>query len=95
MAPLLPSVVAELGPLELIEFGGHLSMLTIYTALHAATAVERDASLRDSYTSGAAAAESHDESSGEGEEAGRRVVSVEQFRRSCQLDAWAFGSGLD
>lgn len=99
MAPLLPSVVAELGPLELIEFGGHLGMLAIYTALHAATAVERDASLRDSYTSSAAAAESHAEShaesSGEGEEAGRRVVSVEQFRRSCQLDAWAFGSGLD
>ena len=32
MAPLLPAVVAELGPAELIEFGGHLTMLALYTA---------------------------------------------------------------
>ena len=33
MAPLLPSVVAELGPLELAEFSVHFSMLGAYTAL--------------------------------------------------------------
>ena len=32
MAPLLPSVVAELGPLELAEFSLHLTMLAFYTA---------------------------------------------------------------
>eukprot|EP00966_Prymnesium_polylepis_P061810 1434419-Prymnesium_polylepis.1 len=34
MAPLLPSVVAELGALELLEFGGHLGMLALYTVMH-------------------------------------------------------------
>ena len=35
MAPLLPRVVAELvGPLELLEFSGHLGMLALYTLLH-------------------------------------------------------------
>ena len=35
MAPLLPRVVAELvGPLELLEFGGHFVLLGLYTLLH-------------------------------------------------------------
>ena len=37
MAPLLPRVVAELvGPLELLEFGGHFVLLGLYTLLHSA-----------------------------------------------------------
>ena len=36
MAPLLPGVVAELGAAELVTFGGHLSMLALYTILHTA-----------------------------------------------------------
>ena len=34
MSLLLPAVVVELGALELAEFGGHLAMLAVYTALH-------------------------------------------------------------
>ena len=34
MSLLLPAVVVELGALELVEFGGHLAMLALYTALH-------------------------------------------------------------
>ena len=33
MAPLLPSVVAELGPLELVEFSAHFAALAMYTVL--------------------------------------------------------------
>ena len=34
---LLPSVVAEIGALEIGEFGLHLLMLAVYTGLHTAT----------------------------------------------------------
>jgi len=39
MSTLLPSVVAEIGALEIIEFSAHLTMLALYTAMH--TALER------------------------------------------------------
>ena len=46
MAPLLPSVVAELGAAELLGFGGHFSMLALYTLLHtAAEAVDQEGEL--------------------------------------------------
>jgi lycopene cyclase CruP len=53
MAPLLPRVVAELvGPLELAEFGGHLLMLSLYTALYrlvTATGLDRTPPAADDY----------------------------------------------
>ncbi|KAL3906112.1 MAG: hypothetical protein SGPRY_010671 [Prymnesium sp.] len=69
MAPLLPSVVAEIGALELLEFGYHYVMLVLYTVLFA-IADTRGALTLDEPTK-------------------------EAFRRSCRLDAWRYGSGLD
>ena len=85
MAPLLPSVVAELGPLELIEFSAHLGMLALYTV----------AARSDSAMGGA---EPEGERLGALMEGGERrgeVVTTEDFRRACQRDAWLYGSGLD
>ena len=89
MAPLLPSVVAELGAAELVEFGGHLAMLALYTGLHSA-----------STALAAGAEEEGKDDHDEGHvvvvvESPPPPVSVEEFRRACRRDAWAYGSGLD
>jgi len=69
MAPLLPSVVAELGPLELAEFSFHFAFLAVYSLL--AILVPAPGELAE------------------------RQVTPEDFKRSCQRDAWLYGSGLD
>ena len=88
MAPLLPRVVAELvGPLELVEFGGHLTLLAAYTALHRLATL---APVRDALTRAAATAyddDDDDEPDGNG--------NGNAYALSCALDALAFGSGLD
>jgi hypothetical protein len=92
MAPLLPAVVAEIGPLEIAEFSCHYLMLALYTGLH---------------TAGEALGETGGEARGEavargdGEVVGDALppppgdVSSEEFRRACRRDAWRYGSGLD
>ena len=81
MAPLLPRVVAELvGPLELAEFGVHLTMLATYTALHRVATLAR---ARDALPTAAGERAATDERDGGA------------YALSCALDALAFGSGLD
>ena len=81
MAPLLPSVVAELGAAELAEFGGHLALLAVYTMLHTA-AQQMDGEAAPLGDAAAPAGEGAD-------------VTTEEFQRMCQRDAWRYGSGLD
>ena len=91
MAPLLPSVVAELGPLELIEFGGHLSMLALYTALHSIAALQEGQAVQDDAADGTSlVGDASSDPVG-----GRGVVTEAQFRDACRRDSWRYGSGLD
>ena len=93
MATLLPSVVAELGLLELVEFTGHLGMLALYTGLHEMVAQEEDE--KQQLAGAGCVAESQSVTKPPGVLPSAFPVSVDDFRRTCRLDAWAYGSGLD